>query len=136
MAKLTHIRLLVDDMAACFQFYRDVMGFEVQMGTPDEPYVEFKPGSEGVVLALFPKDMMADTLNTADLPAHAAAQDGVVLCVDVDDVDAMAERVVSHGVALVLEPTDIPAWMLRVAHFRDPSGNLIEINKNLPMAQT
>ena len=132
MASLTHIRLLVDDFAACFQFYRDVMGFEVQMGSADDPtYAEFKPGSDGIVLALFPKEMMADTLKTGQLPAQATAQDGVVLCVAVDDVDAMAERVASHGVELLIEPTSIPAWGLRAAHFRDPSGNLIEINAGL-----
>ena len=135
MPALTHVRLLVDDFAACFQFYRDVMGFEVQMGSADDhSYAEFKPGSDGVVLGLFSKSLMADAVGTSKLPATASSQDTVVLCLDVDDVDAFAKRVQAHGVTLDTEPTDIPDWMLRVAHFRDPDGNLIEINKNLPMS--
>ena len=35
--KLTHVRLLVNDFDACFRFYRDVMGFQVQWGDEGGP---------------------------------------------------------------------------------------------------
>ena len=38
----------------------------------------------------------------------------------------------ARGVALVAEPQDCPDWMMRTAHFRDPDGNLIEINSAIP----
>lgn len=131
--QMTHIRLLVDNFAECFQFYRDVMGFTVQMGAVDEPtYAEFVPGHGGFVLALFGKAAMAEAIGTIDLPPMAPAQDRLVLCVAVDDVDGMAQQFRDDGVALITEPTDIPAWGLRAAHVRDPAGNLIEINMGLP----
>jgi hypothetical protein len=36
-----------------------------------------------------------------------------------------------RGVQFVTEPHDQEAWVLRVAHLRDPEGNLIEINAPL-----
>ena len=37
----------------------------------------------------------------------------------------------AQGVALVAEPQDRSDWMIRTAHFRDPDGNLIEINSSI-----
>ena len=50
--KLTHVRLLVNDFDACFRFYRDVMGFEVQWGAEGSGYADFRGRGEAMV-ALF-----------------------------------------------------------------------------------
>jgi catechol 2,3-dioxygenase-like lactoylglutathione lyase family enzyme len=46
-------------------------------------------------------------------------------------VDAVCRQLQAHGVALAVGPTDHPDWGIRTAHFRDPDGNLIEINHPL-----
>ena len=53
----------------------------------------------------------------------------------VEDLNAIAERLVDHGIALVSEPSDRPEWGIRAAHLRDPDGNLIELNSPLPVDQ-
>jgi lactoylglutathione lyase len=49
-------------------------------------------------------------------------------------VDATYADLKARGVHFVTEPADQEAWVLRVAHFRDPDGNLIEINAPLKQA--
>ena len=46
--------------------------------------------------------------------------------IEVDDVDAMCARLISHGVELLNGPMDRP-WGIRTASFRDPGGHIWEI---------
>ncbi len=128
---LTHIRLLVNNFKECFFFYRDVMGFEYRAGDETGPYVEFFAG-DNIMLALFERSYMANVVHTTDKPAEASAQDTTTLCFEVANVDEIAAKVKQVGIPLINEPMDIEQWVLRVAHFRDPAGNLIEINHDLP----
>lgn len=128
--RLTHVRLLVSDHNACLRFYRDVLGFELIMGGESQVYSELKAG-DGIILALFLRRFMAEAIGTQALPADASAQDRVVLTFEVESVDAAYERLRERGVEFVAAPADRPDWMIRTAHFRDPDGNLIEINHPL-----
>lgn len=125
---LTHVRLLVDDFRATFHFYRDLMSFDYRAGDESGPYVEFFAGN--VVLSLFLRTQMLQVLS-ADYTPRLTHSDAVLLCFNVADVDAMVARLRTHGVSILLEPQDMPEWSLRVAHFRDPEGNLIEVNQPL-----
>ena len=115
--RLTHVRLLVEDFAASYRFYRDVLGLETAWDD-DGGYAEFRTG-EGVTLAILPRGEMQDAS-----PA--------VLCLDVDDVDAAAVAVRERGGELAVGPHDQAEWGLRLAHVRDPDGNVVELNRNLP----
>ncbi len=128
---LTYVRLLVADLPACFRFYRDTLGLAPAFGGEDDVYAEFSAGP--VMLALFKQPLMSEVVGTTGLPASAASQDRVVLCLAVPDVDAAAAALQARGVALVTPPTDRPGWGLRTAHFRDPDDNLIEISHDIPM---
>lgn len=125
------VRLLVTDFPACFEFYRDVMGFKVGFGTPDEVYADYHTGS--ISLALFRRELMSSVVGTSDKPVDADAQDAIALCLGVEDVDGIAEMLQAKGVTLITPPTDRPHWGQRTIHFRDPSGNLIEMYHNIPM---
>ena len=128
MMRPTHIRLLVDDYAGMLRFYSDVMGFRVRLeAPPDDPgYAEFE--SEPAVLSIYKRGLMNDAL---DGGVMAGAGDAVLMAFAVDSVDAEAQRLTSLGVELVTEPHNQDAWVLRVAHLRDPEGNLIELNEPL-----
>lgn len=127
--KFTYTRLLVTNFKECFLFYRDVMGFKATFGSENEVYADFDTG--GVILALFSQQMMSEAIGTTALPPQAKAQDAVCLCFEVENVDAVCKQLEQQGVGLVTEPSDRTGWGIRAAHFRDPAGNLIEINQPL-----
>src|SRR4030042_501578 len=121
--KFTYTRLLVSDFKACYQFYRDVMGFQPTYGNEDDVYADFDTGE--VVIALFNRPLMSKALETTNLPADATAQDKICLIFGVEDVDAACRQLKTQGVPLIAEPADHPDWGLRSAYLRDPGGNLI-----------
>ncbi|MFV9644620.1 MAG: VOC family protein, partial [Desulfobacterales bacterium] len=50
---------------------------------------------------------------------------------EVPNVDKATQELKAKGVVFETEPTDRSVWGIRTAHFRDPDGNLIEINQAL-----
>ena len=121
--KFSQVRMLVDDFAGCFRFYGEVLGLQPSHGTADESYASFAAG-EGTV-AIFRRSAQGDVVGLR-LPGDSA-----LLVLEVDDVDAEAERL---GEFLVEGPVDQPEWGGRVAYLRDPDGNLVELFQQLPMA--
>ena len=58
--------------------------------------------------------------------------DSTLTVLEVDDVDAVVERLRDHVAA---DPVDQPEWGGRVAYLRDPSGNLLELFQVLQTAE-
>ncbi len=129
--KLTHIRLLVEDYAACFRFYRDVLGFKPCWGDENSGYADFETGT---AIALFGREAMAEAVGKADLPPDALTKDRAALIFEVPNVDQATSELKDRGIAFETEPADRLEWGVRTAHFRDPAGNLIEINQPLKQA--
>jgi catechol 2,3-dioxygenase-like lactoylglutathione lyase family enzyme len=129
MMRLTHVRLLVDDFAACFRFYRDVLGFPVLWGDESGDYADFEAGD--AKLALYRRGLMAEAVGSAGKPLAADAMDRAAVIFAVDSVDRVCDELRGKGVALETEPENRPTWGVRTAHFRDPDGNLNEINTEL-----
>ena len=127
--KYDYTRLLVSNFKACFLFYRDVMGFKATYGTENDTYADFNTGT--VSIALFAQLEMSEALGTTHLPADTKTQDKVCLIFGVEDVDAVRKQLAKQDIPLTAEPSDHPAWGIRSAYFRDPAGNLIEINQPL-----
>ena len=127
--KLTHVRLLTEDMEAMVRFYRDVLGLELTLDAGDGVYCELGSRGAGAILALYRRDLMGGMIGS-ELPPPGRC-DAVALTFEVDDVDATAEALRDRGAELVAEPRDYEVAFLRVAHLRDPDGNLIEINAAL-----
>ena len=132
--KLTHVRLLVNDFDACFRFYRDVMGFQVQWGAEGADYAAFQCRGEAMI-ALFSRQAMADTLGEGGVPAEAPCQDRTMLVFEAADLESTVNALRSRGATFVAELQDRTDWGIRTAHLRDPDGNLIELNSPLPEAQ-
>lgn len=129
-ASFSHLRLCVAQFPACFNFYRDILGFEPKFGSAEDVYVEFE--TDRTILALFKRELMSAAIGTANAPTPPPnQQDKVVLTFAVVDVDRACAELQKKGVSFLAPPKDEPAWFIRVAHFRDPDGNLIEINAPL-----
>jgi catechol 2,3-dioxygenase-like lactoylglutathione lyase family enzyme len=118
--KLSQVRLLVDDFPGCFRFLRDTLGLEPRSGAQDEVYASFAAG-EGTI-ALFRRGGQVDAVDLRP------AGDSALVVLEVDDVDAAADRL---GELVVAGPVTQPHWGGRVAWVRDPDGNLFELFQSL-----
>jgi len=134
----THTRLLVsaDQFAETYRFYRDIIGLIPRFDGEKSVYAEFEAGdpmTRGHALALYRADLMAAVVGI-DTSRAGMGADRVVVCLGVDNVDEAAAELALKGVSLITQPHDQPAWMIRVAHFRDPAGHLVEISAPLLIA--
>ncbi len=127
--KLTDVRLLVDRFDECVAFYHEVMGLELPLRVTENIYAELDGG--GTTLAIYRRELMDQVVGREHDPTSART-DFSALVFRVDDVDAAHHRLREAGAAFVTEPHDQEAWGLRVAHLRDPDGNLIELYQPLP----
>ena len=127
--KFTHVRLLVSDYKACYEFYKGIMGFDVVWGDENTGYADFHTGN--VKIALFGRQAMAEAIGNANLPSDLKCQDKSSLIFEVASVDDTYRQLGDKGIVFITEPLDYPDWGIRAAHFRDPDGNLIEINSSL-----
>lgn len=122
-----HTRLLIQDYQACLQFYRDILGFTVTWDDGD--YAGFQDGD--MRLAIFKREMMSEAIGTTEKISNVIGQDKFVLIFEVSDVDNYYRQLTEKGVQFAKVPQDYPGWGIRAAYFRDPDGNLIEINSGL-----
>jgi lactoylglutathione lyase len=118
-------RLLVIHLDSCLAFYRDALGLPVLWHQPGGTFASLRVGAGK--LQLFDRAAMAAAVGTTALPADAPAQDRAAVVLEVDDVDALAARLRAHGLPFIAVPHDRPDWSARVAHLRDPAGNLVEL---------
>ena len=127
--KRSHIRLLVVNFKSCFCFYRDKLGLPVRYGQEDSVYAEFK--TPGLHLALFKRQLMAEVLGRQKNPLHSEIQDPQVIVLRVDNLDMAFAFLKGRGVCFETEPVNRVDWNCRTAHFRDPDGNVWELNADL-----
>jgi catechol 2,3-dioxygenase-like lactoylglutathione lyase family enzyme len=111
------------DVAAAARFYRDHLGFEVTFEA--DWYVSLR-------LERFELAVLASQHPTLPAP-HRALPAGVLLNVEVDDVDALHDRLVGAGVRVVLPLRD-EDFGQRHAIFAAPDGVLLDVIQPIPPA--
>lgn len=126
--KMSHTRLLVTNFKDCFIFYRDILEFPVLWGDENGTYADFDV--DGHKLALFMREPMADAIGTEKPKPRSEQQDYVCLVFAVEDVDSNYKALMQKGVVPINKPHDRRDWGIRCFHFRDPDGNLIEVNRD------
>ena len=124
---MTHVRLLVDEYAETFRFYRDVVDLDPTFGDADSGYADFDTGD--VTLALFDAEEMAEGVGVDT--GHRSGRDQVAVVLRVDDVDETAAELRDAGVGIAAPPADHPEWGIRTVHCRDPDGSIVEFNEPL-----
>lgn len=123
--KHVHFRLLVEPFPEVLDFYRRVLGLPT-FWSDEENYAEFH--LEGTSFSLSSKKIVADAVHGFSQNAGTPSSEGAMLVFSVTDVDSMFQELSSRGVVFLSPPQDQSEWGVRVAHFRDPEGRLIEIN--------
>ncbi|MEU1450961.1 VOC family protein [Streptomyces avermitilis] len=123
--ELAQVRLLVSDFAACYRFYAEVLGLKPQSGATDGPYEKFSPATGAAGIALQDRATMAQVLG--ELGDSATGHRSLVV-LRVDDLDAYCAEITSRGATLLRGPVPMTDRM-RVAHLKDPEGNLVELQE-------
>ncbi|MEU6350613.1 VOC family protein [Streptomyces sp. NPDC047072] len=123
--ELAQVRLLVTDFAACYRFYGEVLGLKPQSGATGGPYEKFSPATGSAGIALQDRAMMAAVLD--ELGDTATGHRSLVV-LRVDDLDTYCEQITGRGAELLHGPAPMTDRM-RVAHLRDPEGNLVELQE-------
>ncbi|MET8079157.1 VOC family protein [Streptomyces sp. NPDC005303] len=123
--ELAQVRLLVTDFAACYRFYGEVLGLKPQSGATDGPYEKFSFATGSAGVALQDRSMMAGVLG--ELGDTATGHRSLVV-LRVDDLDTYCEQIAARGATLLHGPAPMTDRM-RVAHLKDPEGNLVELQE-------
>ncbi len=134
---IANVFVFTNDTDASLGFYRDTLGFivhtDVRNGdfrwvtlvTPTQPDIEITLHNyTGGGLPMSSGD--ADALH--DLLAKGLLSVLVLRC---DDVDAVFEHVRASGAEVLQEPAD-QFYGVRDCAFRDPVGNMVRFNSDLP----
>jgi len=123
--ELAQVRLLVTDFAACYRFYAEVLGLKPQSGAAEGPYEKFSPATGSAGIALQDRAMMAQVLGELGelVTGHRS-----LAVLRVDDLDAYCEQIADRGAVLLHGPAPMTDRM-RVAHLKDPEGNVVELQE-------
>lgn len=103
---LHHLFMLVSDLDRSKRFYCELLGLEVLV---DEGRYVRIGGGEGFHIGMEAGD-----------PNRLGGR-GIEISIQVDDVDAVYEVLISGGVEFTAQPEDMP-WGARHAFLRDPDG--------------
>jgi catechol 2,3-dioxygenase-like lactoylglutathione lyase family enzyme len=128
--RFDHVAVTVQDMERSVGFYRDLLGFEVvgQLLLDDDTFkiVYLRSGEAHLELFAFRGAMVETPVGLPDTVGgyrHLALQ--------TSEVDAVAARLKAAGVTFTVEPLDAVGGV-RLAFFRDPDGNLLELVSGVP----
>jgi catechol 2,3-dioxygenase-like lactoylglutathione lyase family enzyme len=107
-----YVSVPVEDFEEAVRFYREVLGLRPHFKLPNR-WVEFGLGA--VRLALYPRE-------------KDEGRGGDVAFL-VDNLAGEMDRLKGHGVSFPhgVEAFDLPSGRGRLARFRDPSGNRLEL---------
>lgn len=132
--KLSNIRLLVNDFEKSFDFYNGTLGLKCTWGDKNAVFASFDIGLPSG-LAIFKSELMAEATGNDKANSDSTSNDKFAIIIEVENVDKMFTELKNKSIEFITEPKDMVAWGIRVAHFRDPDGNLIEIFSNLPKSE-
>ena len=125
----TTIRILVrKNYGECFDFYTEKLGLIPVWGDRNGPYTSFAVSSDApACFAIFAGDNMP-MFEGYIQPTGNTQPDTVVGIIPTLDLDGDYLRLKEAGVPFLGEPQFIEAWGMRCTYFRDPEGNLFELN--------
>ncbi|MCS7458572.1 VOC family protein [Paenibacillus doosanensis] len=125
--RIGHLALTVKDMEQSLHFYCNVLGFAKAFelhDAADKPWIVYLKVCEGQFIELF--------YGGLNKPAPVDKPIGFNhLCLEVEDIHAVAEHLKKNGIALDVEPkmgkdTNYQCWA------KDPDGNRIEFMQLMP----
>lgn len=119
--------LFVEDLERAMKFYRDMLGLAVVFS--DDVSYAFQ--MEGQDFALVKVSAGVEMLNAEVLGTQQAVGRRIMLCADVESVDAVYNALTAKGIAFIKSPKD-QDWGWRTAYLADPEGNIWEFRQAIP----
>ena len=104
-----------EDLNNLLPFYRDVVGLAVGMETP------------GFVIMGDPNGASVALGTHSDVHGPAVDPHRHITAFETSDIDAEFARLKGQGVEFIEEPTPAGDGDVRVATFKDPEGNLLQL---------
>ena len=117
--KFASVRVVTRDINGLVEFYQRLSGIEAVR--PADGFAEMR--FEGATLAMSSEHLI-ELFNVG--AATAAANQSAILEFEVEDVDAVFDRMNASGANIVM-PTKLMPWGNRSLLLRDPDGNLVNI---------
>ena len=127
--RLLQIRLLVNDFNKISNFYKDLLGLSISWYEEEMEYALFNNWETKI--ELLSRKAMAEVVGEENEFLEGESQSKFLLQFEVEDVDKTYNRLRENGIEFITKPHDRKEWRSRIAHFRDPDKNLIEIYKML-----
>jgi len=123
--RLDGIGVFVNDMKTMVEFYKNILGFEIEWDGK-EPNVMLK--KDGTLFMFYGRSDFEKMTNKRFNYANGInGHYEIALSVSqYSDVDLVYSDIISKGAESVMEPTTEP-WGQRTCYIADPEGNLIEI---------
>ena len=123
--KFDMIGIFVKDLQAMVDFYKNVLGLEIEWNG-EGPYAEFK--HEGIRFSMYERKELPQLLGRT--PEFTHILNGTFeLAINVgkpENVDIKFQEIIAKGGKEIYAPRDEP-WKMRSAMIADPEGNIIEI---------
>lgn len=114
--KVYGVRIFVDDIAAATKFYGETMGLRTTWSMPELKAAGF---------SLENVDLIVEEVDpTAADAKHVGRYVGI--SIQVDDIEATYRDLTAKGVPFDMPP-EMQVWGGRLAHFRDPAGNVLTL---------
>src|SRR3954451_23528087 len=105
--EVAFVAIAVTDPERARKFYQDLLGLKPSLTAMEGMWVEYEIGGT--------------TIGVGCHPAWKPSRDGTSVAFEVDDIDAMIEKLKNAGVEFEMDKTETPVcWMTQ---FRDPDGN-------------
>jgi uncharacterized glyoxalase superfamily protein PhnB len=117
--KFASVRLVTNEFERLVTFYQNLSGIEPMHLADGFAEIRF----EGLVLAISSEQLIR-TFNVG--AAVGASNRSAILEFQVDDVDAISDRMVSTSAEIVMPTTQMP-WGNRSLLLRDPDGSLVNV---------
>jgi catechol 2,3-dioxygenase-like lactoylglutathione lyase family enzyme len=114
------------DFPKSFKFYHETLKMPVLYGDVHGPYAEFGEAG-GMSVSIFQRELMHHVLESEGNVSNPT--DEVVLIFKAEGSVDSDSTTISASAPRLIGPTDRADWGVRTAHFRDPEGLLVEVNK-------
>lgn len=127
--RYVYTRLNVQNYTACKLFYQDVLGLKVSSASLAEEYTEFDAGTTKITL--LDRTRLKNYVDSIETLTYNPDDAKIVLTFAVPNLDEAIAQLKSKGVRIVSSPWQFPEGGSISACFRDPDGNLIELEQFL-----